>query len=136
MEIESQNIQHRQDNDDDDCVCLDESFFVNQSYETQTFTYGSHVLRLLCLDSASTDYDLTGQLVWPGAELLNNHLAQNSDFLTARSVIELGSGVGVTGLLCSQFCRQVLMTDHNDIVLKVLRQNIGLQSPAETLSCA
>ncbi|GLJ48381.1 hypothetical protein SUGI_1021380 [Cryptomeria japonica] len=118
MEIERPTIQGQEEDDEDDCVWLDEAFFVNQSYETRTFAYGSHVLRLLCLESASTDYDLTGQLVWPGAELLNYHLAQNSDFLTGCSVIELGSGVGVTGLLCSKFCRQVVMTDHNDIVLK------------------
>ena len=36
---------------------------------------------------ATADYDLTGQLVWPGAELLNDYLANHSD-------IELGSGVG------------------------------------------
>ncbi|KAF3633984.1 putative hydroxymethylglutaryl-CoA lyase, mitochondrial-like [Capsicum annuum] len=34
------------------------------------------------------------------------------------SCIELGSGVGLTGVLCSRFCREVVMTDHNDEVLK------------------
>lgn len=133
IEVQTTHVHNEEEEEE---VYLDESFFVNDSYEMQTFTYGSHVLRLLCLQSASTDYDLTGQLVWPGAELLNHHLARCSDFLTGCSIIELGSGVGVTGLLCSRFCRQIVLTDHNEIVLKVLKQNIDLQLSSGIASCA
>lgn len=42
----------------------------------------------------AADYDLTGQLVWPGAVLLNNYLSKNVEMLQGCSVIELGSGVG------------------------------------------
>lgn len=42
----------------------------------------------------TADFDLTGQLVWPGAVLLNDYLAKNADLLQGCSVIELGSGVG------------------------------------------
>lgn len=42
----------------------------------------------------AADFDLTGQMVWPGAELLNDYLSKNSDMLRGCSVIELGSGVG------------------------------------------
>ena len=44
--------------------------------------------------SVAADYDLTGQLVWPGAGILNDYLVNHSDILDGRSVIELGSGVG------------------------------------------
>ncbi|XP_049932391.1 protein N-terminal and lysine N-methyltransferase EFM7 isoform X2 [Nymphaea colorata] len=74
------------------------------------------------------DYDLTGQLVWPGAELLNNYLSNNKQILHGRSIIELGSGVGVTGILCSRFCREIVLTDHNDEVIKVLKKNIDVHS--------
>eukprot|EP01018_Ginkgo_biloba_P036275 Gb_38355 [translate_table: standard] len=50
MEIQRNKSE---EDEDDDCVCLDESFFINDCYEMRTFTYGSHVLRLLCLESAS-----------------------------------------------------------------------------------
>ncbi|ONK68611.1 uncharacterized protein A4U43_C05F13950 [Asparagus officinalis] len=112
----------------DEIVCLDESFFVNRDYEIDTFTFGSHELHLYCLRSASTDYDLTGQLVWPGAVLLNNYLSMNARILEGKSVIELGSGVGITGILCGRFCREVVLTDHNDEVLEILEKNIGLQA--------
>ncbi|KAK9050783.1 hypothetical protein SSX86_025043 [Deinandra increscens subsp. villosa] len=123
------------ESDDDDTVCLGESFFLNDSYELATFTFGSHVLQLLCLQSASTDFDLTGQLVWPGARLLNEYLANNSELLQGYSTaIELGSGVGVTGILCSRFLREVVLTDHNDEVLKILKKNIELHESSENPS--
>ncbi|PSR90121.1 Protein N-lysine methyltransferase [Actinidia chinensis var. chinensis] len=117
--------------DGDDIVCLDESFFINDDYQLTTFTFGSQVLQLLCLQSASTDFDLTGQLVWPGAMLLNTYLSKNPELLRGCSAIELGSGVGVTGILCSRYCREVVLTDHNEEVLKILKKNIELHSPPD-----
>jgi len=38
---------------------------------------------------------LTGQLVWPGAMLLNDYLSKNVKMLQDCTVIELGSGVGM-----------------------------------------
>ncbi|KAI3695707.1 hypothetical protein L1987_78706 [Smallanthus sonchifolius] len=91
----SENELHVVDSDDDDTVCLGESFFIDDNYELTTFTFGSHVLQLFCLQSASTDFDLTGQLVWPGARLLNEYLSNNAELLQGYSAIELGSGVAL-----------------------------------------
>ncbi|KAA8544638.1 hypothetical protein F0562_022650 [Nyssa sinensis] len=120
---------------EDDIVCLDESFFINDNYQLTTFTFGSQVLQLFCLQSASTDFDLTGQLVWPGAMLLNDYLSKNAEMLQGCSVIELGSGVGVTGILCSRFCPEVMLTDHNEEVLKILKKNIELHASSENSNC-
>ncbi|KAL1552995.1 hypothetical protein AAHA92_13725 [Salvia divinorum] len=122
--------------EENDIVCLDESFFINDNYQIARFTFGSQILELYCLQSASTDFDLTGQMVWPGAELLNDYLSKNSDILRGCSVIELGSGVGITGILCSRFCREVVMTDHNDEVLKILTRNIELDDSSKNSVCS
>ncbi|XP_024016044.1 protein N-lysine methyltransferase METTL21A [Eutrema salsugineum] len=123
----SESEQGRKANEEEeDIVCLDESFFINDDYQLTTFTFGSNVIELYCLQSASTDFDLTGQLVWPGAMLMNGYLSENAEILQGCSVLELGSGVGITGVLCSKFCRKVILTDHNDEVLKILNKNIDL----------
>ncbi|XP_022756190.1 protein N-lysine methyltransferase METTL21A isoform X2 [Durio zibethinus] len=119
----------RQEEEEEDIVCLDESFFINDNYQLTTFTFGSHVLQLFCLQSASR------QLVWPGAMLLNDYLSKNAEILQGCSMIELGSGVGITGMLCSRFCHQILLTDHNEEVLKILRRNIELNLSSESPSC-
>ncbi|CAN1250161.1 Protein N-lysine methyltransferase METTL21A [Linum perenne] len=128
-------IKEGEDKEEDEIICLDESFFINDDYQLTTFTFGSHSLQLLCLQSASTDFDLTGQLVWPGATLLNNYLSQNAELLRGCSVLELGSGIGVTGILCSRFCRRAVLTDHNDEVIKILKKNIDIQSSSENPDC-
>ncbi|XP_024313735.1 protein N-lysine methyltransferase METTL21A isoform X3 [Brachypodium distachyon] len=96
-----------------------------------TFTYGSQVLQLLCLRAASTDYDLTGQLVWPGAVLMNTYLSEHPETVKGCSIIELGSGIGITGILCSRFCKEVVLTDHNDEVLEIIKKNVEVQSCSE-----
>ncbi|EOA27971.1 hypothetical protein CARUB_v10024142mg [Capsella rubella] len=123
----SETEKHKQANkeEEEEIVCL-ESFFINDDYQLTKFTFGSHVLELYCLQSASTDFDLTGQLVWPGAMLMNGYLSGNAEILQGCSILELGSGVGITGVLCSKFCRKVIFTDHNDEVLKILKKNIEL----------
>ncbi|KAL3530031.1 hypothetical protein ACH5RR_009353 [Cinchona calisaya] len=122
----------RKEEEEDDIVCLDRSFFINDNYQLTEFTFGSQVLQLYCLQAASTDFDLTGQLVWPGAVLLNDYLSKNADMLQGCSVIELGSGVGITGILCSRFCREVVLTDHNEEVLKILKKNIELHASTQS----
>lgn len=129
-------MREREREEENDVVCLDASFFINDNYQLTTFTFGPQVLELYCLQSASTDFDLTGQMVWPGAEILNDYLSKNSDMLRGCSVIELGSGVGVTGILCSRFCNEVTMTDHNDEVLKILTRNIELHDSSKSSVCS
>ncbi|KAF3453117.1 hypothetical protein FNV43_RR03551 [Rhamnella rubrinervis] len=121
--------------EEEDMVCLDESFFIDDNYQLTTFTFGSQVIELFCLHSASTDFDLTGQLVWPGAMLLNDYISKNAELLQGCSVIELGSGVGITGILCSRFCCQVVLTDHNEEVLKILKKNVEFHSSSQNDNC-
>ncbi|XP_019440756.1 PREDICTED: protein N-lysine methyltransferase METTL21A isoform X2 [Lupinus angustifolius] len=137
-EKRDQKLQHHQEEkeeeEEEEIVCLDESFFINDDYQLTNFTFGSQQIQLFCLHSASTDFDLTGQLVWPGAMLLNDYLSKNVELLQGRSVIELGSGVGITGILCSGFCHKFVLTDHNDEVLKIINKNIKLHSCSEDTS--
>ncbi|XP_062190365.1 uncharacterized protein LOC133893376 isoform X3 [Phragmites australis] len=110
--------------EEDDVVCLDPSFFVDRSYEMTTFTFGSQVLHLLCLRAASS------------AVLMNNYLSEHPETVKGRSVIELGSGVGITGILCSRFCKEVVLTDHNDEVLEIINKNIEMQTCANAVLTA
>ena len=68
---------------------------VAEDYQLPTITFVSQVLQFFCLQSASTDFDLTSHLVWPGATLLNIYISKNPEMLSRCSVIELCSGVGL-----------------------------------------
>ncbi|XP_020571776.1 uncharacterized protein LOC110018695 isoform X3 [Phalaenopsis equestris] len=45
----------------------------------------------------------------------------------------LPSASRITGILCSRFCKEVVLTDHNDEVLEILKQNIKLESSSGNL---
>ncbi|KAK9804741.1 hypothetical protein WJX72_002891 [[Myrmecia] bisecta] len=108
----------------DDEVHFDADLFTNESYESRHVQVGSHRLNLLCSPSACTDYDLTGQVLWPAASLLASYLAAHPERLTGRScACELGAGLGLVGLVAAQHC-PVVLTDHSEVVLRVLRRNV------------
>eukprot|EP00850_Spirogloea_muscicola_P013517 SM000092S24485 [mRNA] locus=s92:230783:232892:+ [translate_table: standard] len=109
-------------------IYFEPAMFVCESYALREFAFGPERVVLRTLLAASTDYDLTGQIVWPGAELLATHLAASPGELAGAAVLELGAGVGLVGLLCARWCSKVVMTDHNDVVLKVLQSNIDLHN--------
>eukprot|EP00978_Attheya_sp_CCMP212_P000157 scaffold286_cov52-Attheya_sp.AAC.7 len=129
-----------------------DSLFINTDYQTVTVTIpcletaegGEHHqsqqllivqqdeekrgelrLDLACSVSASTDFDLTGQILWPVSVLLGHYLASPSGraLIDGNNVVELGAGCGLPGLVAAHFCRQAIVTDGNDIVVNLLQQN-------------
>ena len=101
-------------------------------------------LDLLVSEAASTDFDLTGQVLWPAAALLAGYLVAGdgdgegggggkgsrksrgrSLAARSRSACELGAGLGLSGLAAMAFSglRRLVLTDGSDVVLRVLERN-------------
>lgn len=80
-------------------------------------------LLLACLLAA--DYDLTGQILWPGGRLLAEYLGAHPELLRRSGACELGSGLGLVGIFASQ-ALPVVLTDHNPVILEVLARNVEL----------
>lgn len=114
---------------------FDSSLFDNENYDLKPFSFGSHIVRLLCSDSATTDHDLTGQILWPAASLLATYVAAHPSILSrCGCALELGAGLGLVGLLAAQSC-PVVLTDHNDVVLRVLSRNVQLNQAQYDIRC-
>lgn len=81
-------------------------------------------------------YCSTGLTMWPAAELVCNHLIQNPKLLQGKRTLELGSGLGLVGLLAHHIVigdgrnyntgACVHMTDGDSDALFQLRQNIAM----------
>lgn len=122
--------------------------FTNTEYRTTTVTIPCHASDdssdhddVLSIDiasspSASTDYDLTGQILWPVSNLLGHYLASQvgQEQVQNRRVVELGAGCGLPGLVAARYAEKVVLTDGNEIVMDLLRQNVDLCQP-NNLSC-
>ena len=92
-----------------------------------------------CSAAASTDYDLTGQVIWPSARLLSCFIVRRlrRAALAGQDVLELGAGCGLVGLVAAHFApRSVTLTDNEPEVLDILRRNLRHAAPGVDARCA
>ena len=99
-------------------------FFLNTDYQLQKVAIRETVVSYYALTAASTDFDLTGQVLWPAAIALSQYIADHQELVRGEDCLELGSGAGVLGLYVSGLARTVVLTDGQDVVMDLLRQNL------------
>lgn len=79
---------------------------INVSIQSATSTRGSHLV--------SHNRDRTGIMIWPATHLLCQFIASNPWWLQEGSVLELGAGVGLVGIVACACKIHVLRNDHLD----------------------
>lgn len=82
---------------------------------------------ILIEHSPSTVLQLVGLQVWRGALLINDYIIHNRNRFMGKSLLELGSGVGLSSILAAKYCDTVCCTDL-DIggLLDLIRNNVKL----------
>ncbi|KYQ92382.1 hypothetical protein DLAC_06352 [Tieghemostelium lacteum] len=116
-------------NNDSDSMFGD--LFLNKSYIKKTIKYFDVEIVVNVLNSASTDFDLTGQVIWPAAQVLTQYMIQKkNEHIYAGATneqletLELGAGAGVCGLFLSRLGKNCVLSDNNEVVLDLLRMNV------------
>ncbi|GAB0098129.1 Methyltransferase-like protein 22 [Sergentomyia squamirostris] len=81
-----------------------------------------------CLElenSQTTNLKLVGLQVWRGALLLADYILNRRDLFRKKTVLEVGSGCGLTSLIVSNYAKKVICTDISDGgILTVIQRNI------------
>lgn len=125
MEVRNEKkiILEKKDEDEDEEDSL-YHFFVCEEYVEKTWNFQTVPQQtILCSKMSTTDHDLTGQIVWPASVILAWFIDKNYEIFQNKSVLELGAGCGLGGLLASHFASSTILTDGNDIVLRLLEKN-------------
>ena len=75
--------------------------FIDTDYKEITFKYKDFEQKLFALKTSSTDYDLTGQIIWKAADILSKYIIDElgEQTLKGKTVLEVGSGPGLCGLV-------------------------------------
>ena len=74
--------------------------------------------------SVSTELDLVGLQVWRGAFLLADYILSHPDLFKDQTILELGSGVGLTSIVASYLAKEVICTDINaGDILNLIERN-------------
>lgn len=108
--------------------------FLNEDYAARSFELGDGAQACLCLESASTDHDLTGQVVWPVSVVLARFVNSQGAALAGKRVVELGAGTGLAGLAAARAgAARVTLTDGSDVVLRLLARSLATPAVARTL---
>ena len=66
----------------------------------------------------------TGTMVWPAAQCLCKYLELNKDRIKDKRICDIGTGTGITGLVCASLhAKEVVLTDQSQII-PLLQENV------------
>jgi predicted nicotinamide N-methyase len=74
---------------------------------------------------AGEDSILIGEALWNGSITLSDWMVINRHLFKDKSVLEVGSGIGLAGIVCSACgAKQVILTDYKEKVMQLIAKNI------------
>lgn len=69
-----------------------------------------------------------GYVLWSSSIILSKFLLKNSELSNNKSILEIGAGLALSGILSSHNAKSVLLTDYNENVVDNIQFNIDLNS--------
>ena len=67
-----------------------------------------------------------GLMIWESAIVLSQEMAKRGAALKGQTILELGCGVGLPGMIARRFGGRVVQTDHDALALALCRHNAAL----------
>lgn len=99
---------------DDDEVEYEPELFIIREYSLKITTI-SHMPIQILMKNAGNGIEISGQKLWCGSLGAIEYLLDNNDFCLNKTIIELGAGTGVMGMLCKKIgSKRVLLTDYDE----------------------
>jgi len=87
----------------------------------------SHTFLISQIHARQSSQEDVGFVMWPAALLLSLYVAANVPLFAHNTVLELGAGCGLTGLVCGKVgATSVTTTDYNEAVLANLKSNVKI----------
>ena len=114
------------------------NLFFNSNYVEQAITLTSgRSMTFMALKTAFTDPDLTGQILWPGCQLLMNWLDKNMDIFKGKRIIEVGAGTGVCAVFIARYGNPVISvaSDGSEHVVHLMENNAELHEKSAVVPC-
>lgn len=103
----------------------DPNMFISKDYVRKQFSFGCINQDMLCSAAATTDFDLTGQIIWPASQVMAWFLiSKGAEWISRARILEVGAGCGLVGFIAAHLGAQlVICSDGSHVVLDLLEQN-------------
>lgn len=105
------------------------------SLSQEDFCYKHYILNdtvITLKESASfISNGTTGLCSWQAAKALAEWIIMNKDIFKEKTVLELGSGTGLLGIVTAKVCpvKRINLSDCHPVVLRVLEDNVKINHP-------
>jgi len=111
-------------------------FSSNIETEEGNFQYGDVKINLEFVHGSNQFIEkFVSRVVWPSAEAMCEYFVQHPELVKDKTVLELGSGTGLCGLVVSKLgASKVVMTDYNDEAISIIDINIDRNSQRSSCS--
>ena len=124
------------DMDDDSMAAIGFMFDASHSRVKKTVPVADGISLQLTLIGEDPGHVQSGQYLWPAALFASQHLVENWDILGRGSILELGSGCGLTGLTTAKLpgTNRVVLTDYDPGCLTILQENYETNARTQELT--
>lgn len=94
----------------------------------QSYIINSQLTVTLATTQHLVNHSTTGLIVWEAAKFLADWGIENANLLKEKTILELGSGLGLTGITLSKLLQfeKYFFSDNSEDVLRILKRNINL----------
>ena len=75
-----------------------------------------------------------GYVLWNSAIVLSRLLVHNRDLLKDKTVLEMGAGVGLCGIVAARYAKEVCLSDFSDELCMNMKVNVGFNSGGELIN--
>lgn len=103
-------------------------FFINNEQSSPSQSSFHVLLRQIPQSMHGEGQIAVGYIIWSAAIILSRWICNHTSLFQNKSVLEIGAGTGLCGIVASACNANVTITDYTDIILKNISQNIQLNT--------
>jgi hypothetical protein len=108
-------------------IALSERSIVrDEASKVDKFTFDNHTIYMKVTPNQlhGKGQNAVGLALWPAASLLSRYIVKFANIFHNQSILEIGAGLGLCGILVAAYTHSVTLTDFNHDILKDLIHNV------------
>ncbi len=108
---------------------------INKTKEGEKDDHTAYRVAIRQVNSRMDGQHNTGNLLWGASRIMAYWIHFNRDLFKDKKVLEVGSGLGLCGIVAASYCKEIVITDYQELTLRALEYNISINVPWVEENC-